>query len=107
MQKHFHTHFIRLYACLERGLLLSTALFLTACGSSLSGEYTDEMGIMSYEFKSDGKVYMTTMGIQVAGEYEIDKEKIIVEGPHGNMVFERKEDQLVGPMGLLLTKKEK
>lgn len=81
-------------------------LLLGGCDSGLSGKYGDEMGIMEYEFDADGTVYMNTMGIRVAGEYEIDGDKVIVQGPHGNLVFELQEDRLVGPMGLILGRKE-
>lgn len=82
------------------------SLLLGACDSGLAGKYGDEMGIMEYEFDTDGTVYMNAMGTRVAGEYEIDGDKVIVQGPHGNLVFELQEDRLVGPMGLILGRKE-
>jgi hypothetical protein len=82
-------------------------LLLTACSSGLSGQYSDNSGIMQYDFRSDGKVYVTTLGIQSAGEYEIDDDKLIIRGNNGNMVFQIKEDDtLIGPMGLVLSKTE-
>ncbi|BAZ94778.1 type I restriction-modification system methyltransferase subunit [Thiohalobacter thiocyanaticus] len=87
-------------------LLVPMLFLLTACGSGLSGKYADEMGIMEYEFDSDGTVYMNAMGTRVAGEYEIDDNNVIVHGPHGNLVFERKDDQLIGPMGLILSRRD-
>jgi len=82
-------------------------LLLTACGSGLSGQYSDNSGIMQYDFRSGGKVYVTTLGIQSAGEYEIDDDKLIIRGNNGNMVLQIREDgTLVGPMGLVLSKKE-
>ncbi len=82
-------------------------LLLTACGSGLSGQYSDKSGIMQYYFKSDGKVYVTTLGIQSAGEYEMDDDKIIVKGNKGNMVFQiNQDDTLIGSMGLVLSKRE-
>jgi hypothetical protein len=93
-------------ACGIRAVQLALLLLLTGCSSGLSGEYTDENGIMSYEFQTDGKVFMKMMGMQFAGEYEIDENKVIVKGPNGNLVFEREGDILKGPMGLQLKKKE-
>ncbi|RRQ22759.1 hypothetical protein [Thiohalobacter thiocyanaticus] len=103
-----------LYAFIPRHLrravtlmcLLPATLLLSACGSGLSGKYGDEMGIMEYEFDSDGTVYMNAMGTRAAGEYEIDDTNVIVRGPHGNMVFELKDEQLVGPMGLILSRRD-
>lgn len=86
--------------------LAVVSLLLSACDSGLSGKYGDEMGIIEYEFDADGTVYMNAMGTRVAGEYEIDGDNVIVHGPHGNLVFELQEDRLVGPMGLILGRKD-
>lgn len=83
------------------------ALLLTACGSGLSGEYSDQAGMLQYDFKSDGKVYMTTFGIQVASEYRVDDDKVIIQGSNGNMVLDMKDDgTLSGPLGMVLSKHE-
>lgn len=86
--------------------LISTSLLLGACDARLSGKYGDELGIMEYEFESDGTVYMNAMGVRVAAEYEIDDDNVIVRGPHGNLVFELRDDRLIGPMGLTLDRRE-
>jgi hypothetical protein len=88
-------------------LLTGLALLLTACGSRLSGQYSDKSGMLQYDFRSDGKVYMSTLGIQTAGEYEIDDDKVILKGSNGNMVLEIQDDgTLTGPMGMVLSKRE-
>ena len=88
-------------------LTMSWPLLMTACGSGLSGRYSDNSGIMQYDFRSDGKVYVTTLGIQSAGEYEIDDDKLIIRGKNGNMVLQiREDDTLIGPMGLVLSRSE-
>ena len=89
-----------------RTVLLTLLFLLAGCSSGLSGKYSDENGLMSYEFQSDGKVFMKMMGMQFAGEYEIDEDKVIVKGPNGNLVFDREGDILKGPMGLELKKTE-
>jgi hypothetical protein len=95
------------FAGMQASITAGLALLLTACGSGLSGQYSDNSGIMQYDFKSDGKVYVTTLGIQSAGEYEIDDDKLIIRGNNGNMVLQIKEDDtLIGPMGLVLSKTE-
>ena len=94
-------------ASIQALITAGLVLLLTACGSGLSGQYSDNSGIMQYDFKSDGKVYVTTLGIQSAGEYEIDDDKLIIRGNNGNMVLQIKEDDtLIGPMGLVLSKTE-
>jgi len=95
------------FAGMQASITAGLVLLLTACGSGLSGQYSDNSGIMQYDFKSDGKVYVTTLGIQSAGEYEIDDDKLIIRGNNGNMVLQIKEDDtLIGPMGLVLSKTE-
>jgi len=95
------------FAVMQASITAGLMLLLTACGSGLSGQYSDKSGIMQYDFKTDGKVYVTTLGIQSAGEYEIDDDKLIIKGNNGNMVLQIKEDDtLIGPMGLVLSKTE-
>jgi len=95
------------FAVMQASITAGLMLLLTACGSGLSGQYSDNSGIMQYDFKTDGKVYVTTLGIQSAGEYEIDDDKVIIRGNNGNIVFQIKEDDtLIGPMGLVLSRAE-
>lgn len=87
--------------------LLSTAcLLLTACGQQLEGTYSDEMGITHYTFKSDDKVYVSVMGNETELDYALEENKVKISGPQGNMVFTLNEDgSLKGPMGMRLSKK--
>jgi len=86
-------------------LMLAGAM-LAACGNGFSGVYRDEMGVSQYEFTGDGRVYMSVMGIESAGEYEVDGERIVLRGPNGTMVLSRDGEELVGPMGLRLIRHE-
>lgn len=81
---------------------LVLALMLAACDGGMDGTFQDELGVSRYEFKPDGKVYMSTMGMTFAGTYEIDQDRITVEGPNGAIVLRRDGDSLNGPMGLVL-----
>lgn len=61
---------------------------LTACGTSISGKYKNDLLGLSFEFKSSGKVYFTYPKIElsslsksdvtVEGKYEIKDDKIIL-----------------------------
>lgn len=79
---------------------------LGACGQGISGTFEDEMGISRYEFTRGGRVYMSVMGVEAAGEYEIEGERIVLEGPNGTMVLHRSGEDLEGPMGLKLIRKD-
>lgn len=82
------------------------AVALTACGKSLDGKYKDQLGIQTYEFKSDGKLYMSTMGITQEAKYTVEDGKVkITQADGGNIIFDLKEDgTIAGPLGMELKK---
>ena len=53
---------------------------LTACSTNLSGTYTNEDGLVkqSFTFKEDNKVEVSAFGIEVEGEYLIEKDTITI-----------------------------
>lgn len=69
-----------------RHIALVTALAvaggLAACGGSgIEGTYSDDMGVVSYDFGSGGKVLVTgPFGAAVEMEYERDGDRILVGG---------------------------
>ncbi len=91
---------------MKNPLILSTCLFLAACGGSpVDGTYSDEMGVTKYTFKDDDKVYLSVMGTETELKYSVDDGKVKIDGPQGNMIFTLNEDgSLQGPMGMKLTK---
>lgn len=62
--------------------LLSVILMciLTACATKLSGTYTNDDGLVkqSFTFKEDNKVEVSAFGIEVEGEYLIEKDTITI-----------------------------
>jgi outer membrane lipopolysaccharide assembly protein LptE/RlpB len=93
---------------MKRLFLLSAALLLAACGSKLDGTYTDGSGMMSYTFKSNGKMAQTVMGTEVEMNYEVDGNKVKLITPQGKLVMTLLEDgSIQGPMGMKLTKQKK
>lgn len=86
--------------------VLGMAVALTACSKSLNGKYKDQLGIQTYEFKSDGKVYMSTMGITQEAKYTLEDGKVkIQQADGGNIIFDLKEDgTIAGPLGMELKK---
>lgn len=82
---------------------LALALVLAhACGSGggLSGRYDEESGVGSLEFREDGTVYVSFLGVTVAGEYELDGARVIVRGPNGSQVLTRNGARLEGGLGM-------
>lgn len=87
--------------------LVLTVVLLAACGSGISGRYSDAQGLTTYEFHRDGSAIVTVLGTSVAANYTIDGERVLINSPQGTIVLTQKEDQLFGPSGLKLTKNKR
>jgi hypothetical protein len=84
-----------------RALLLSLiASACAACGGGLSGTYEEESGLGQLEFQDDGTVYVSLLGVTVAGEYELKGDRVIVKGPNGTQVLTKNGTRLEGGPGL-------
>lgn len=83
-------------------LLASCVILISACGPQISGSWVDADGITTYEFSGDGQVRISALGAQVDAEYSIEGDRIVISGPQGALVLTRKDEQLRGPMGLVL-----
>jgi hypothetical protein len=91
----------------RRTLLIAPVLLaIAACGPSINGTYSDASGIAEYEFRSDGKVYITVFGATASGTFEVDRDRVLITSPQGTVVFTRDKDRLIGPMGLELHRKD-
>lgn len=93
---------------MKKSLLIATLLLLSACGSNIEGTYSDKFGLVDYEFRSGGKVYMRTLGTETELKYSVDGDKVTIELPQGgNQVFTRLENgHLQGPLNISLEKKK-
>lgn len=67
----------------RRYLILLGLFALASCGGGLSGEYADSSGLFKYNFKSGGKVEMTTMAGVIETDYRLDGDRVKV-GPEGS-----------------------
>jgi hypothetical protein len=89
--------------------VVALALFvlgLAGCGGGLSGAYEDAASDSRIEFSDSSKVYITLMGTTMAGEYEVDGEKIIITANGQNMVLTLRNNTLEGgPLGMRFVKK--
>ncbi len=84
--------------------LLGGSLALTGCGNDLSGTYADDAGVTLYAFAGDGDVRISVLGSDVDAEYRLDGDKVLVSSGQGTVVLTRRDDRLIGPMGLELVR---
>jgi len=83
------------------GLLLAwIAVGCTAEG--LSGEYRDARGVTGYAFEPDGRVFISVMGTTTAATYQLEADRVLIDGPEGIVVLYRNGEELEGPLGLRL-----
>lgn len=85
-----------------RHLLPAALLALAGCGGGIAGTYEDEAGVTRYAFANDGDVRIRVLGVDVDAEYRLDGDKVLVTSAQGTVVLTRRDDRLVGPMGLEL-----
>lgn len=85
---------------MKRMLPALAGLALAACGSGISGDYGGEKCFFNkLAFQDDGKVYVTFMGMERAGTYTVDGDKVSITMPDGtNTVFTRNGDILEAGM---------
>ncbi|WP_153242377.1 hypothetical protein [Ferruginivarius sediminum] len=67
--------------------------------------FTDANSLSRLEFRDERLVIFNVMGLRFAGEYQLSRNDVIVEGPNGTVVFARNGNSLQG-MGLTLTRDE-
>lgn len=87
-------------------LAMSLPLVVAACGSGgISGEYGGEECVYDkLDFRGDGTVYITVMGMEQRGEYQVDGDKVSLGAAGGaSLVFTRTGDVLeAGAMGEIM-----
>ena len=91
-------------------LALAVLVVASCGGASLSGEYADDSGMFTYNFKPGGKVEMTTLGGTVEMHYELEDGKVKVGMAGGpQQVFTIDKEGCLdggGMMGKLCKKKK-
>jgi hypothetical protein len=88
---------------------IAALLLLPACSGGLDGEYTDDAGIVTYAFKSGGKVEMNSMGITQEMDYKLEDGKVKLGTPGGGTQVASidKDGCLVGALTGKMCKKKK
>lgn len=86
-------------ACMVIGL----AGMLAACGQNLEGNYKDDLGLQKYEFKGNGTVYVSTMGITREAAYKVEDKKVKITDESGTTIYDLNADGTInGPLGMTL-----
>ena len=86
---------------LTLALLLASLILLTGCGSSVSGNtYTGNGGVVSVEFKSGGKAFVSTGPISTPCTYTESGKTVtlICEGDKTQFTVDD-DGALIGPQG--------
>ena len=84
------------------GTALSIAILVAACGNGLSGEYGGNQCLYDkIEFKGDDTVYVTFFGVEQAGTYRVDGDRVIITASSGDaLVFTKNgRDLEAGALG--------
>jgi hypothetical protein len=81
--------------------IVTMIALMRGCSAGFSGEYEEVEGAGSMEFKTDGTVYIETMGMTSQAEYEVDGKRVIIRTQLGSQVFTREGDLLKGGDGVL------
>jgi len=59
-------------------------------------EWVDSNNTMKYEFRDQETVFITVLGMKVAGTYKVSRDDVVVQGPHGQLVYTFDGDKLTG-----------
>src|SRR5208283_4710728 len=84
---------------------LSAVLLLSACANhdGLNGTYANKG--MTYEFQSNGKVFITALGTTIESTYELDGNKIKLQKGGMTVILSLMNDGAIhGPLGMTLIK---
>jgi hypothetical protein len=83
--------------------IFAIALLHVGCsGGGLAGEYRDQRGVTGYEFKPNGRVFISVMGTTTAATYELEGDRVLINGTDGIVALHRSGEELHGPLGLKL-----
>ncbi|MCX8518987.1 MAG: hypothetical protein ORN21_02475 [Methylophilaceae bacterium] len=88
-------------------LLIFLLPLLCSCGNRLEGVYEDHIGVSHFTFHGDGIAYISAFGIETDVKYDVDKDRLRLHTPQGNIVLRIRDNSTIeGPLGILYTKKQ-
>jgi hypothetical protein len=59
-------------------------------------EWIDSNNTMKFDFRDHETVIITALGLKVAGTYKVSRDDVVVQGPHGQLVYTFDGDRLTG-----------
>ena len=59
-------------------------------------EWVDSNNTMKFDFRDHETVFITALGLKVAGTYKVSRDDVVVQGPHGQLVYTFDGDKLTG-----------
>lgn len=58
--------------------------------------WVDSNNTMKFDFRDHETVFITVLGLKAAGTYKVSRDDVVVQGPHGQLVYTFDGDRLVG-----------
>ena len=58
--------------------------------------WVDSNNTMKFDFRDHETVIITALGLKVAGTYRVSRDDVVVQGPHGQLVYTFDGDKLTG-----------
>lgn len=59
-------------------------------------EWVDSNNTMKFDFRDHETVFITALGLKVAGTYKVSRDDVVVQGPHGQLVYTFDGERLTG-----------
>lgn len=85
--------------------IVSIAVLCAGCTrGGIAGEYRDQRGVTAYEFEPNGRVFISVMGTTTVARYELEGDRVLINGSEGIVVLNRTGEELHGPLGLRLVR---
>jgi len=66
----------------------------------VASNWIDDNKTMTLEFRDQETVFVNALGFKFAGNYKVSRDDVIVQGPHGQLVFTFTGDTLTGNGGV-------
>jgi hypothetical protein len=80
--------------------IMSIVVLCAGCTrGGIAGEYRDQRGVTAYEFEPNGRVFISLMGTTTVAKYELEGDRVLIDGSEGIVVLHRTGEELHGRWG--------